>query len=539
MSSTDKTKLDGVATSADANVQSDWNATSGDAFIKNKPTIAYTSAISNATQSASGLMSSTDKTKLDGVATSADANVQSDWNATSGHAFIKNKPTIAYTSAISNATTSASGLMSSTDKTKLDGLGTYSAGDGVSLSGTTFKIDPTHNKPIGKSVLVMPNGSTEGGQITLVAPGVSQSDAEASRELNGWTIDQYISSTAYEQLGIITETNATRPPSGMTSGIKNDFVARIFSPLAARTGAAAGRGTVIFTPLGGVVNTGTLIQGYDSHTISITDATEAEAAMYGGTAGDDFTRTFSDGQLIVRRDVNPGLAFEVTDYSTTNGQKTGDEWVWNQFVGHTHGTMFFTTPRDTGSTTKMSIDKDGNLSTDGTVNGSDKRIKDNIVDIDEAERNIAIALKSMVKRFTRYGNNKKDFGFIAQDVIQLFAENGLDVFEYNIIKKTEVYAKYREDGNFEDYFELDERPDETKSIVTKTDGSTCCGCYSVNFSNDQEECIRVECDDGEVHLIEKEDIVSHTRVPKDESYVRTDMYYINYPQAYALIISAL
>lgn len=35
----EKTKLAGIAAGAEVNVQSDWNATSGDAFIKNKPTI--------------------------------------------------------------------------------------------------------------------------------------------------------------------------------------------------------------------------------------------------------------------------------------------------------------------------------------------------------------------------------------------------------------------------------------------------------------------------------------------------------------------
>lgn len=36
---TEKEKLAGIASGAEKNVQSDWNATSGDAFIKNKPTI--------------------------------------------------------------------------------------------------------------------------------------------------------------------------------------------------------------------------------------------------------------------------------------------------------------------------------------------------------------------------------------------------------------------------------------------------------------------------------------------------------------------
>ena len=51
----------------------------------------------NATQSAAGLLSSTDKTKLDGIAAGAEVNVQSDWNQTDNLAddYIKNKPTIA------------------------------------------------------------------------------------------------------------------------------------------------------------------------------------------------------------------------------------------------------------------------------------------------------------------------------------------------------------------------------------------------------------------------------------------------------------
>lgn len=51
---------------------------------------------SNATTSAAGLMSASDKTKLNGIASGAEVNVQSDWNvtSTSSDAFIKNKPTI-------------------------------------------------------------------------------------------------------------------------------------------------------------------------------------------------------------------------------------------------------------------------------------------------------------------------------------------------------------------------------------------------------------------------------------------------------------
>ena len=72
MSATDKTKLNGIATGAEVNVQSDWNQTdnTADDFVKNKPTIPA-------------------------------AQIQSDWNQTNNASldYIKNKPTVPTTLA--------------------------------------------------------------------------------------------------------------------------------------------------------------------------------------------------------------------------------------------------------------------------------------------------------------------------------------------------------------------------------------------------------------------------------------------------------
>lgn len=70
------TKLNGIAAGAEVNVQSDWNVSdsSSDAFIKNKPTIPA-------------------------------AQVNADWNASSGKAEIYNKPTLG-TAAAKNSTSS-------------------------------------------------------------------------------------------------------------------------------------------------------------------------------------------------------------------------------------------------------------------------------------------------------------------------------------------------------------------------------------------------------------------------------------------------
>lgn len=111
-------KLDGVEAGAQKNVQSDWSAASGDAFIKNKPTLGALAAKDEVAESdlASALASKingkvdavegkglsendfTDalKTKLEGIAAGAEVNVQSDWSQTNNSAddYIKNKPTL-------------------------------------------------------------------------------------------------------------------------------------------------------------------------------------------------------------------------------------------------------------------------------------------------------------------------------------------------------------------------------------------------------------------------------------------------------------
>ena len=104
MSASDKTKLDSVATGAEVNVQSDWNAISGDAQILNKPTICtslgdFSGDMDDINNGSTYVKTENDftdvlKTKLDGIAAGAEVNVQSDWNAISGDAQILNKPVI-------------------------------------------------------------------------------------------------------------------------------------------------------------------------------------------------------------------------------------------------------------------------------------------------------------------------------------------------------------------------------------------------------------------------------------------------------------
>jgi len=107
---TEKNKLEGIEAGAEVNVNADWNATSGDAEILNKPTIPSIDGLATVIyvdqqdalkvdkEIGKGLSTNdftdTLKTKLDGIQEGAEVNVNADWNATSGDAEILNKPTI-------------------------------------------------------------------------------------------------------------------------------------------------------------------------------------------------------------------------------------------------------------------------------------------------------------------------------------------------------------------------------------------------------------------------------------------------------------
>ena len=124
----DETKLDSIASGAEVNVKSDWNATSGDAEILNKPaelTAGTGITISNDRINIDNPFTEADETKLDGIEAGAEVNVQSDWNATAGDALIKNKPaklTAGTGITITSNAINVANPYSTAEKTKLSGI---------------------------------------------------------------------------------------------------------------------------------------------------------------------------------------------------------------------------------------------------------------------------------------------------------------------------------------------------------------------------------------------------------------------------------
>ena len=149
MSAGDKTKLDGIAANANKYTHPSTHAAtmitedSTNRFVTDTEKSTWNAKASTAvaTTSANGLMSKDDKTKLDGIATGANKYVHPTSSGNkhipsggSAGQFLKwSADGTAVWGADNNttysvATTSANGLMSAADKTKLDGVATLYTG---------------------------------------------------------------------------------------------------------------------------------------------------------------------------------------------------------------------------------------------------------------------------------------------------------------------------------------------------------------------------------------------------------------------------
>src|SRR5574344_260219 len=269
MSSTDKTKLNGISEGAEVNQNSFSTVASGlnsfaatsksDAFnitggtnisvsldTANKNVVISSTipaTYDNATTSTAGLMSATDKTKLDGIATGAEVNQNAYSNIVVGETTIAadakedsltmiagsnitltpdataDSITITATdTTYSNATTSTAGLMSSTDKTKLDGIsegaevnqfGFSNVSDGTNTIASTTKTD-TLKIVAGSNVTVAADNATK----TVTISGTTPTYADATTTTSG-----LMSATDKTKLdGITANANHVVVEQGLTSG---------------------------------------------------------------------------------------------------------------------------------------------------------------------------------------------------------------------------------------------------------------------------------------------------------------------------------
>lgn len=154
MSAEDKKKLDGIATGAN---KTDVDSSLSSGSIRPVQNKVITAALANkastaeVTTKAKGLMSASDKTKLDGIAAGANKIIVDTVLSNSSTNPVQNKviqSALDGKAGTTVATQSVNGLLSSADKKKLDGIATGATKIIVDTALSTTSTNPVQNKVV-------------------------------------------------------------------------------------------------------------------------------------------------------------------------------------------------------------------------------------------------------------------------------------------------------------------------------------------------------------------------------------------------------
>jgi hypothetical protein len=183
-------------------------------------------SITAATTSAAGSMSSADKTKLDGIQSGAEVNVNADWNATSGDAQILNKPTLG-TAAGLNVGTGAGNVV------QLDGTGKLPAVDGSALTGL-----PPGITDLGYTASTRLLTSSTGTDVTL--PLATTTDAGLMASADKSKLDGI---AAGAQVNVATDLSYTASTRLLESSTGTDVTLPLFATNSTNAGLVPGSST--------------------------------------------------------------------------------------------------------------------------------------------------------------------------------------------------------------------------------------------------------------------------------------------------------
>ena len=215
MTAADKSKLDSVATGAQVNVPADLTYTTAADTGTVNCSSGTDATIPAATTSLAGLMTATDKTKLDGIP--AGGGSQGTVTNVTGTApvVITGTSTTTPNVTVSAATTSAAGVMSAADKTKLDGIATgatANTGTVTSVAGTA-PIVITGTATTTPTVTVSTGTEAARGVLELATAAETTTGTDATRAVHPAglkvELDKKLNLTGGAMTGGVTQTIRT------------------------------------------------------------------------------------------------------------------------------------------------------------------------------------------------------------------------------------------------------------------------------------------------------------------------------------------
>jgi len=346
----EKTKLSGIATGA-----------------TNTAAPHYTSAIpvgdGGLTQNN---FTDTLKTKLDGIATGAEVNVQSDWNASSGDAQILNKPTIPTNTDTTYGISCVDGDNSDEEKIRLTAGGSGSGTDDVVLeAGTGLSIARSGDKITFTNTVTDTNTQLTTEEVqdiigAMVAGGNTETNISVTYDDTNGKLDFVSTDTQYSiQDGQLSQNNFTDTLKTKLDGIEASADATDATNVAA-AGAAMLSGAA-FTGDVSVTSTDAGSSASPELELYRNSASPADADYLGQLK---FTGESDDGS----KEVYAKVTGKIDDASS--GTEDGlIEFALRKAGSNNIGARLTSTDLKLINGTGLEVA--GNISVDGTVDGRD------------------------------------------------------------------------------------------------------------------------------------------------------------------------
>lgn len=143
-SAADKSKLDDIQAGAQVNVNTNLGSSTTATTVNITSSTGNNTSISGATTSQAGVMVATDKTKLNGIEAGAQVNVPTNISINTAASTVSVVSSTGSNGSIPAATTSTAGVLSSADKTKLNGIAAGAQVNTVnSVAGKTGNVTLT------------------------------------------------------------------------------------------------------------------------------------------------------------------------------------------------------------------------------------------------------------------------------------------------------------------------------------------------------------------------------------------------------------
>lgn len=431
MTDEDKSKLDGIAAGAQVNVGTNLSATADGTQLQVNSSTGSNVDLPAATTSAWGVMTDEDKSKLNGIASGAQVNVGTNISVSEAASTVAINSSTGSNDSIAAATTSLAGVMTASDKSKLDGIASGAQVNvgtnlGQSRTGSSFTVTSSTGNNVNLSAATTTlwgvmtdndkaklDGIASGAQVN-VGTNITVSEGATTVAINSSTgSDDSIAAATTSLAGVMTATDKSKL-NGIASGATNTAAPAITSngstPSLASGITAAEVRSLIGAGTSSTTGTVTSVSGGNGLTGSITSSGSlAVGAGTGISVAADTVGLAADQRLATGNNVQTGAATAYCSYQSSSATK--------------YARWYLETDEDMRLTEGGALICAGNVTANSTTIASDARLKENVRDFGDSLsrvlqlRTVTFTWNDQVKHA-----GKEDIGFIAQEVQKVVPE---------------------------------------------------------------------------------------------------------------------